>query len=640
MIAHNVIITGSLKTPQYSVDPRGIGAWSIGGAVITNRRDGTGAGTQNAALLIGGQVGNLGTPSTTVCACTEEYNGTAWSVGGALNVSRSCAAGAGTQNDAFLAGGITIASARGTITITSEEYDGTVWVNGGNLTTSKCAFGGAGTSNAGIVFGGGGSGGTNVTSTCTEEYDGTTWAGGGALTIGRRNNSSAGTQNAALAINGRSSTVGTSTISTEEYNGTAWSTGGNTSFARGSGLSSGTQNDAFINGGFFGGSNRNNTEIYDGAVWRTGASTNFYFSSYGGAGNSANDALVVSANAACVVDVTCTEQYSSIPNAVCIPSSSLGSLWLDTSKYELTLLTNINAWALGPPLITPREGTSGTNDSSYIAINAGGNTTSPTVVTSCTEEFDGSTWATGGAMLSTRFCHRILGTQNVALSIGGLTNAPTLATSFNTMEYDGSIWSTGGNLITCRYSLGAAGTQNAAVIAGGANITAYISGSAGVEEYDGTAWSSANAMATDRFSPSAAGTQNAAIFANGTTLQSTPFTTTTTAQTYDGTTWSNVASTNVSKTNGSAFGTQNNARTTIGTGAGGVATVTCLNEIYDGYIWSTSNPNTGGTGTLRGQTGGGPASSGLIISPSRNTELLITLSSFYSTPTIASTGSV
>jgi hypothetical protein len=89
MIADSVIITGSLKAPEYSADPRGIGVWSIGGAIISTRRDGSTAGTQNAALHMGGSTAAMLQSTAVVCACTEDYNGTAWSAGGTLNVSRS-----------------------------------------------------------------------------------------------------------------------------------------------------------------------------------------------------------------------------------------------------------------------------------------------------------------------------------------------------------------------------------------------------------------------------------------------------------------------------------------------------------------------------------------------------------------------
>lgn len=58
-----------------------------------------GAGTQNAALAAGGF------KAIDTVSCTEEYNGTFWSVGGALITERTSLAGAGTQAAGFATGG-------------------------------------------------------------------------------------------------------------------------------------------------------------------------------------------------------------------------------------------------------------------------------------------------------------------------------------------------------------------------------------------------------------------------------------------------------------------------------------------------------------------------------------------------------
>jgi hypothetical protein len=74
------------------------GAWSAGGALITARFQLAGAGTQNEGLVMGGLV-NAGV------SCTEEYNGTSWSVGGGLITARCFIAGAGTQKAGLAVGG-------------------------------------------------------------------------------------------------------------------------------------------------------------------------------------------------------------------------------------------------------------------------------------------------------------------------------------------------------------------------------------------------------------------------------------------------------------------------------------------------------------------------------------------------------
>ena len=134
--------------------------WSTGGALITGRCSGAGAGTQNAGLLAGGR-------TFQIVGDTEEYNGTSWATGGALITARQNLAGAGTQSAGLAFGGnngVTPFAASCT-----EEYNGTSWATGGALITARISLAGAGTQNAGLAFGGYRSGVGNFT--CTEEYN-------------------------------------------------------------------------------------------------------------------------------------------------------------------------------------------------------------------------------------------------------------------------------------------------------------------------------------------------------------------------------------------------------------------------------------------------------------------------------------
>ena len=57
--------------------------------------------------------------NTTSGNCTQEYDGSSWSVGGILNTARGFLAGAGIQNAALAFGGISA-----TTLSCTEEYDG------------------------------------------------------------------------------------------------------------------------------------------------------------------------------------------------------------------------------------------------------------------------------------------------------------------------------------------------------------------------------------------------------------------------------------------------------------------------------------------------------------------------------------
>ena len=121
--------------------------------MITNRFCLAGAGASNtAALAFGGLFGGVS------CACTETYNGTSWSAGGALSTARYALAGAGTNTAALAFGGSTALAC-------TETYNGTTWSAGGALIAGKRQLAGAGTNTAALAFGGSPGG------ACTEAYN-------------------------------------------------------------------------------------------------------------------------------------------------------------------------------------------------------------------------------------------------------------------------------------------------------------------------------------------------------------------------------------------------------------------------------------------------------------------------------------
>ena len=135
------------------------------------------------------------------------------------------------------------------------------------------------------------------------------------------------------------------------------------------------------------------------------------------------------------------------------------------------------------------------------------------------KEYNGSTWSESTALPSYRRTHRFNGTQNSALSTGGIP-----ASNSEALEYDGVTWTEGGDMIFAQSLHGAAGSQNSAITQGGPSNQALA------QEYDGSTWSTANSLAgTDR-GHQAAGTQNDAIFFGG---QYTPLR----SYFYDGTNW-------------------------------------------------------------------------------------------------------
>ena len=230
--------------------------WSAGGALNTARRWHYGAGSQTAALCAGGQDGSTG--ATPVTANSEEYNGTAWTEGNNLGTGRYNGGSGGTQTAAFATGG----SPAPSYTNATEEYDGSSWTAGGNLPVSKGYFGGGGTLTAGIVMG------IGPSETDSYEYDGSSWAAGGTMNRGGSQSTYAGLQTDGISFGGTPTTL------TEGYDGTAWSTRPSMGTARYAlAGSSGTSTSALGAGGYSPGVYSAATEEFTGETSAATAST-------------------------------------------------------------------------------------------------------------------------------------------------------------------------------------------------------------------------------------------------------------------------------------------------------------------------------------------------------------------------------
>jgi len=222
-------------TPGTPAVPGGLN-WSSGGNLSVSRAalSGTNCGTQNAGLMISGYNQS---PVGGINRCTQEYNGTSWSTGGATPFNKSQLSAAGTQNAAVQFGGNGAASS-------VSEYNGTSWTTGTSSNQGACIPFGQGSQNATIKSGG--TAGSSIT--CTEEYNGTSWSGGGNMIIARACGVTAGTQNSTVAYGG-ASTPSSIRNCVETYNGTSWSAATNMPSARCLMGGGGTANGGLTAGG-------------------------------------------------------------------------------------------------------------------------------------------------------------------------------------------------------------------------------------------------------------------------------------------------------------------------------------------------------------------------------------------------------
>lgn len=256
------------------------------------------------------------------------------------------------------------------------------WAAGGAMIVARRASTGLGTQNEALAVGGVGG------YKCTEEYNGTTWSTGGALITVRAGDGGAGTQNLGLIFS----------LTTEEYNGTSWATGGTLIQPRCGPAGAGTQNTGLAFGGVC-----SYTEPY---------------APYGPT----------------FFNFPCTERYN-------------GTSWSVDSNMTVARYSSANGI--------------GSQNSALAAY--GQNV--PSAVCRCTEEYSGGAWSVGGVLINTRYSQPGgAGTQNQALIFSGGGDG---LCSICSELYDGTSWSSVVALITSRWGAGGTGTVNASLAFGG-----------------------------------------------------------------------------------------------------------------------------------------------------------------------------
>ena len=82
-----------------------------------------------------------------------------------------------------------------------------------------------------------------------------------------------------------------------------------------------------------------------------------------------------------------------------------------------------------------------------------------------TEEYDGSSWASSGALITNQYIGGGAGDQNDAVAFTGEMSPASQTTA--TQNYNGLVWSTGKNMNVKISNSGGQGTSNAAFAAGG-----------------------------------------------------------------------------------------------------------------------------------------------------------------------------
>ena len=236
--------TGQFKTVNDGGAP--LGSFASGANLPSARDFSGGIGVKDAALCVGGTDGTYSVVDKTI-----EYNGTAWTETGDLNLGRSdgCIAADGTTESGIIAGGQLFPSPGGILDQT-ETFNGSSWSEVSelntardNLTSSK-----SGSSTASLAFMGGA---PSPYTGRTEEWNGSNWTEKSDLNNARERGSGGGSSTAAIAVDGARAPAPANPDGVkyfETWDGSSWTSGPDTNTAHYYGASWGTTTDAVVAG--------------------------------------------------------------------------------------------------------------------------------------------------------------------------------------------------------------------------------------------------------------------------------------------------------------------------------------------------------------------------------------------------------
>jgi len=280
-----------------------------------------------------------------------------------------------------------------------------------------------------------------------------------------------------------------------------------------------------------------------------------------------------------------------------------GQIWYDNVNgvFKLESVTTADAWASGtnyPANIRNQMGAG----SATAAVQMGGY--NGTSYVAATNEYDGSTWTSSGAMPATHADGGAGGPQTDVIAAGGTVSGSNFQTT--SLSYNGSTWSPTPSLNTGRGAMlgtSTSGSSTAFLIGGGQDSgTPPSFSTTATEEYNGTSWSEVNNMNTARYAGGGAGTQTSALAFSGnpdSTPLPGPYSNAT--EEYDGTCWTNGGSLNTARSRAFGGGENSNSAVAFG-GQPGPGVDSGVTEKYNGTAWTTS-PVTNSARSLYGRSG-------------------------------------
>ena len=284
---------------------------------------------------------------------------------------------------------------------------------------------------------------------------------------------------------------------------------------------------------------------------------------------------------------------------------------LDTDPIESTPPTG--AWSSGGSLNDAKPYGFGCGGVKTAAVAFGGGLANDTT----NESYDGTSWTENPAMSNGYSYAFGTGTGTDAIAIGGLTTPP-LSIKNTTEEWNGSSWTSGGNLNTARY--------NAENMAFGPGTAAAFVGGKGPdyqpkmlhEQYNGSSWTETTDTPTDLIGGASVGIQTNAVVASGSHSKQPPGSTTSDGKSmaWDGSSWTEITAFSTARFSAFATGVYNDF-ILVG-GANPSSSVQAITEKWNGSSWTEIGDLANGRNSLGGGKTESDSTSAVVFGGSPN----------------------
>ena len=253
--------------------------------------------------------------------------------------------------------------------------------------------------------------------------------------------------------------------------------------------------------------------------------------------------------------------------------ATAGDVWYNSSTGKLRAYILVSGWSAGGNLGTARNNMKGGGTASAAWVASGNN---PALGT--TEEYDGSSWSSGGNTGFDTHGHGAAGLVSAGIKSAGYTTGYQAGSE----TYNDTSWSSITNLPANKYQAASGGTQTAYITFCGATAPGGSSTSDSTHIWNGSSWSTGGTTNQAGHYNSGCGTTTAGLKVGGIYPTNTRVAT---VEEYNGTDWTTVTAYPATRYQHTVTGLQTDAMTVGGTSDASSWLATTFT--YDGTNWTS-----------------------------------------------------